>query len=457
MSEAIQHNVKRRYVGTPNPTVDKDSAPGQTDRVYALVDCNNFYASCERLFNPKLRGQPIVVLSSNDGCIVARSNEAKDLGIAMGEPYFEFKETIKRNNVHVFSSNYALYGDISRRVMTILSGMAPEMEIYSIDEAFLDLSDYSPTDDYNDLLVYARAMRDEVFKCTGIPVSIGIGRSKTLAKAANHLVKKSSRAKGVLNLVDVPFMDEALAQVPVQGIWGVGRRSAKWLLSQNIYTAKDLRDMNEITLEHYRGIVGLKLIRELKGISCYTMETCPPPSKGVLSSRSFGHRSNSYEAIQGAVATHITIASKKLRDQRSAANVLRVFLLKRYSNSSSPKEAPSASMRLPRASNNAAFLIGYAMKLLEKVFEKDCTYTKAGVMLDDFVPEDQVQGTLFTTVEPTSKRLLMETIDRLNVRLGRGTIRHAVQIPAHEVHSRVDYISPHYTTNWAELAVVLAK
>ncbi|RKX19122.1 MAG: SOS mutagenesis and repair protein UmuC, partial [Candidatus Zixiibacteriota bacterium] len=244
--------------------------------VYALADCNNFYASCERVFNPKLKNQPIVVLSNNDGCIVARSNEAKAMKVMMGQPYFKFKDIIKSNNVHVFSSNYTLYGDMSRRVMSTLAQFAPEFEIYSIDEAFLNLKGYDHVDGFKNLTEYAHKIRKTVFKWTGIPVSIGIARTKTLSKIANRLAKKSAKTEGVLDLVDSPYIEQALEQVNVWDIWGIGHRLSKRLIGKGITNVLQLRDADDNLIRKQMGVVGMRLVYELRGISCQRLETVTP-------------------------------------------------------------------------------------------------------------------------------------------------------------------------------------
>lgn len=420
---------------------------------FALVDCNNFYASCERVFRPSLNGRPLIVLSSNDGCIIARSNEAKALGIAMGEPFFKYRRLVEQNDVTVFSSNFALYGDMSRRVMGVMCELVPDIEMYSIDEAFIDLSrcgllDADPTS-------FARRLRERITRCTGIPVSIGLAPTKTLAKAANFLAKKSERAGGVLNLIDSPHIDSALERVPVRSVWGVGQKSAEWLIARGISTARQLRDINEETIERYRGVVGWRLVNELRGIACLSFHDCPPPPKGVISSRSFGQKTSSRDEVKGAIAGHIATAAEKIRSQRLAARWLSIFLLTRLAGSNPYKDGDHCAVRLPTASNNPAVLTHYALGCVDRVFKEGSEYKKAGVMLDNLVPDDQIQGSLFddTPVTPPGRPAII-ALDRINADMGQGTIRLAAQLSAGRLRARHDHTSPAYTTSWAELPVV---
>ncbi len=268
--------------------------------VFGLVDCNNFYVSCERVFNPALEGRPVIVLSNNDGCAVARSNEAKALGIKMGAPAFQLRDLIGKHQIQVFSSNYALYGDMSRRVMRSLSEFTPEIEIYSIDEAFLDLSGFR----HCDLTDYGHRIRSTVKQWTGIPVSIGIAETKTLAKIANRIAKKSQRAKSVLDLTHSPFQDRALEITDVADVWGIGRRYAHFLKQNGIHTALQLRDADDTFIKHKMGVTGTRLLQELRGVSCYALEQSPPRKKGITVSRSFKHAIQSLDELKEAIATY---------------------------------------------------------------------------------------------------------------------------------------------------------
>lgn len=436
-------------------TLNEHGLPKEpTDSCFALVDCNNFYASCERVFNPKLNNKPIVVLSNNDGCIVARSNEAKAMGIGMGEPFFKFKSTIERNRVHVFSSNYTLYGDMSRRVMSTLSYFAPEFEIYSIDEAFLNLRGCDKLDGFANLAEYGRHIRDTVVKWTGIPVSIGIARTKTLAKVANKLAKKSPKANGVLDLVNSPYVDKALERIYVWDVWGIGRRHGKRLIDKGIVNAKMLRDIDDKAIRKQMGIVGLRLVYELRGISCLTLETVTPPRKGIVSSRSFGRKVTCINELREAVAAYVTKAAIKLRNQHSAAQLLTVFMLTNPFSEGDEQYSNSIVIRLPNATSNSAELIHYAMLGVERIYRDGFKYKKAGVMLDDLIPDDQVQATLFDFSNIEKQKKIMATLDKVNDKMGVDTLKFAAQGCTQPWKMKCELRTPRYTTSWKELAEV---
>ncbi len=431
--------------------------PEALNGCFALVDCNNFYASCERVFNPRLQGRPIVVLSNNDGCIVARSNEAKALGIGMGKPFFQCRDVIGKHRVHVFSSNYALYGSMSERVMATLAQFTPEMEIYSFDESFLYLSGCDHLSEYNDLTEYARTIRTTVMRWTGIPVSIGVARTKTLAKIANRLAKKSAGAKGVFNLIDSPYIDQVLEQVRVFDIWGIGKQNGKKLREKGVLNAKQLRDIDDNLIRKQMGVVGLRLVYELRGISCLSLETRPPPRKGIISSRSFGRKIESLEELKEAVTAYVTNAAAKLREQNLAARLLTVFLTTNPYSKSDGQYSNSIVVRLPAATNNTAELIHRAMRGVERIYKKSFRYKKAGVMLDELIPADQIQGTLFDYSNVERDKKLMETFDEVNTTMGSGTLKYATQGSTQPWSGRCKNRSPRYTTSWKELVNVAAN
>ena len=277
--------------------------------LFALADCNNFYASCERVFNPKLAGRPAIVLSNNDGCVVARSNEAKALGIAMGVPAFQIRHLIRKHDVQVFSSNYALYGDLSQRVMETLQQFSPEVEVYSIDEAFLNLSGFTNIN----LTDYGRRIRATVKQWTGIPVSVGIAETKTLAKIANHVAKRTEGTDGVFDFTAWPDRDSVLARVLVEEVWGIGPNYARLLTQHGITTALGLRDADDHWIQKQMGVVGLRTVHELRGISCLPLEQCPPPKQGITCSRSFGRPVTTLAEMREAVAAYTARAAEKLR------------------------------------------------------------------------------------------------------------------------------------------------
>lgn len=436
----------------PDPRLD--IPPDATERIYALVDCNNFYASCERVFNPKLRDRPIVVLSNNDGCIVARSNEAKALGIGMGEPYFKFKETILANEVIVFSSNYTLYGDMSRRVMSSLAQMAPEFEIYSIDEAFLNLSGCDRLEGMSNLTDYGRLVRARILQWTGIPVSIGIARTKTLAKIANRLAKKSAKTGGVLDLVDSPYLEQALERIDIWDVWGIGRKHGKRLVDKNILNAKQLRDIDDKVIRKQMGIVGLRLVYELRGIACGQLETEHAPRKGILSSRSFGRRVETLEEMTESAATHAANAAERLRKQGSAARLLTVFVLTNPFSKTDKQYSNSITLKLPTASSNSAELIHYAVLGMKKIYRDGYRYKKAGIMLGEIIPADQVQATLFDAPNVSRQNKLMSALDEMNDRMGVGTLKFASEGISRPWRMKSEMRSPRYTTRWDQLAEV---
>ncbi len=431
--------------------------PEATQQCFALVDCNNFYASCERVFNPKLKGKPILVLSSNDACIIALSNEAKVFGIKVGAPLFENAHIVKKNKIITCSSNFSLYGDMSQRVMSILSGFAPELEVYSIDEAFLNLKGCDYLNNTNDITEYARTIGSTILKCTGLPVSIGIASTKALAKIANRHAKKSDKANGVFNLLDSPHINEALEKIEVVEIWGVGYRSARKLTARGIANARQLRDVDDKFIRRIMGISGLRLVYELRGISCLSLDSCPAPRKGIMSSQSFGRKVDNINDIKEAVTAFVSNTANKLRSQKSAARVLTVFLMTDYYNKFDPWHSESAVMKLPSATNHTAELVRCAMKGVEQIFKKGCRYKKAGVRLDELVPADQAQISLFAGKSFDHSQKLMDVIDFLNDRLGSGTLRYATQGTIHPWKAKSEMVSPRYTTSWEELVKVSAK
>lgn len=291
-------------------------------KIFALVDCNNFYVSCERVFNPKLRGKPVIVLSNNDGCAVARSEEAKSIGVPMGAPVFMYQDLFRRHKVEMLSSNYTLYGDMSHRVMSTLSRFTPSMENYSIDEAFLDLSGF----DHTNLTEYAKEIQATVKRWTGIPVSIGIAPSKTLAKIANKLAKKNPMCKGVLDITNHPRLDDFLQSINLEDVWGVGRQYTKLLMRNRILTALDLKNASDFWVKKHMTIVGLRMVLELRGISCIELDELNEPKQEIIRSRSFGKSVTDLQELKEAVAFHTTRAAEKLREQHSIASYISAFI-----------------------------------------------------------------------------------------------------------------------------------
>ena len=414
--------------------------------IFALVDCNNFYASCERAFNPRLEGRPVVVLSNNDGCIVARSNEAKALGIGMGVPVFEAEKVIEENNVEVFSSNYALYADMSGRVMKTLSTFTPDMEVYSIDEAFLNLAGFNRS-----LTDYGRKICQTVKKWTAIPVTVGIARTKTLAKIANRIAKKSGRADGVEDLTDSALLNEILAAIPVEKIWTVGIKTTIKLKRAGIETALDLQRADINWIRQKFGVVGVRTVYELRGISCYPLEQNPPVKKSIAVSRSFGKPVESIEGLKEAVATYCSRAGEKLRQQGLAAGLMTVYVT--TSRFIKNKYFNSRTIDFPVATSDTKELIGGALLCIDKLYRRGFLFKKAGIVLSSLVSESRIQGNLFDTVDREKSRRLMQVIDAVNTRLN-SPLRWAAEGLNQPWKVKFNRRSYRYTTRWDELPPV---
>lgn len=419
--------------------------------VFALVDCNNFYASCERLFQPKLAGQPIVVLSNNDGCVVARSNEAKALGIAMGVPEFQIRPLLLAHHVRVFSSNYRLYGDLSQRVMETLEQFSPDLEIYSIDEAFLSLTGF----ERGNLTDYGRAIRKTVKQWTGIPVSVGIAETKTLAKLANRIAKRTPDTDGVFNLLACPDRDALLGRVAVEDVWGIGPNYARLLTQQGITTALQLRQADEHWIRRHLGVVGLRVVAELRGHSCLDLEACPAPKQGITCSRSFGRSVCTLEEMEEAVSSYVTRAAEKLRREGLAATVLTVFVMTN-AFTDEPQYRNSVTCELPVGTDTTSELIRAALRGLRTIYRDGYRYKKAGVMCTALVPAGQVQPDLFDQQDRPKSKRLMAALDAINDRWGAGTLQYAASGLSKPWKTQFQHCSPAYTTDWAALPIVTA-
>lgn len=421
-------------------------------KVFALVDCNNFYASCERLFRPGLDRQPLVVLSNNDGCVIARSNEVKILGVKMGDPYFKIKGLLAKERVHVFSSNYALYGDLSHRVMTVLQQLEPEVEVYSIDEAFVALP-HTPGKSQAD---YALSLKNSVKQCVGIPVSIGIGPTKTLAKVATKYAKKEAHYGGVFDLTDHEQLDELLASLEVEEVWGIGRQSAHKLRLRGISTAKGLRDADDAWLRKKLTVTGLRTAMELRGISCLPLETAQPDKKSIISSRSFGAPVSTLEEMKEAIATYLSTAAEKLRQQGSVAGAIQVFIATNTFNPHQPQHVQSLMVTLPQPSAYTPTLLKAALHGLERIFRPGFQYKKGGVMLTEIGSDRHQPQDLFTPVD-TRQADLMAAVDRINQKWGRRTVQQGTAGLVKSWQMVQAHKSPAYTTNWKELPVANAS
>jgi DNA polymerase V len=427
--------------------------------VYALVDANSFYASCERVFRPDLAGTPVVVLSNNDGCIVARSPEAKALqGIDQQLPYFQIRHLLERHNVTVFSSNYTLYGDMSRRVVSVLRHFADEMEVYSIDESFLRWRQSAVVD----WQALGRTIRDTVLQWTGLPVGVGIARSKTLAKLANNRAKRAAGATGVHVLIEDDAIVSALASVQLADLWGVSRGFVRRLATLGIRTPLQLRDASPSRIRRLMGVVGERLVYELRGEPCIPLEAIQPDKQNIICSRSFGQVTSNYDGIQEAVMTFASQAATKMRRQDLCAARVLVFLM---TDIHAPVEqyAPAVSVSLPSPTNDTRQIARYAARCLRLIFRQEHKYKKAGVMLLGLERRRSVQPSLFDGLDDTPRsQRLMRTIDVINRDHGRGAIRLAAASSlalgaCRTWHMRSEKRSPRYTTCWDELPVAVAS
>ena len=415
--------------------------------MYALVDCNNFYASCERVFNPTLIGKPVVVLSNNDGCVIARSNEAKSLGIPMGAPAFEHDSVFRRNDVKVFSANFPLYGDMSRRVMSLLSNFSPQQEIYSIDECFLNLEGINV-----DLQQYGLQMKSRVEKGTGIPISIGIAPTKALAKLANRIAKKFPKETGGSYVIDTEAKHfKALKWLKVEDIWGMGRRNARKLYAIGANRAFDFVQLPESWVLKNMTITGLNLQKDLKGIP--TLEMVPvEKKKSIATTRTFEKNLRTFDEVKERITTFTAMSAEKLREQQSLCQRLIVFLETNRFKEHETQYYPSILVKLPFPTNTTLELVKYANIGLKQIYKSPLYFKRGGVLLTDFVDAREFQPSLFFNSDPRHKQL-MQVIDGLNTKYHKDAIRLASQDPRkHKM--RQEHLSKHYTTDIREILTV---
>jgi DNA polymerase V len=426
----------------------------------ALVDCNSFYASCERVFRPDLAEKPVVVLSNNDGCVIARSQEAKDLGVEMGEPYFKRKDWYAQNGIAVFSSNYPLYGDLSKRVMDTLGMFAPQVEVYSIDEAFLDFRGCQ----LFDLEQICRDAKQTVQRHTGIPVSVGLAPTKALAKLANKRCKKKKIESGVLLLQDKAEIEAALKDTDVGEVWGIGSRYAAKLRQFGIHTAYQLSQARDSLIRNELTVVGLKLVYELRGTPCFEIDTNPPAKKNICTSRSFGSPVTDLPVLLEAVSNYASRCAFKLREQQSVCTAMHVFLQTNPFDETAPYRSFQEAVKLPMATNDSVELIRYATEAMRKMYVPGLKYKKAGVLVVELTPEQQVQVSLFDEVDRVMRKRLMYALDWVNKQIGAEKVKLAVQglqdmsphIVAEKYREeersawklRRSQLSPCYTTDW---------
>ena len=387
----------------------------QYSKKIALVDCNSFYVSCERLFNPRIRKKPVVVLSNNDGCIISRSNEAKALGIKMGEPYFKARDIILKNKVEVFSSNYSLYGDLSRRVMRTLKRFNSDIEVYSIDEAFMDLSNYTDTE----VESVGREIRQTVLKWTGIPTSIGIAKTKTLSKVANHIAKK--KQSGVTSLIGIENLDPILEKVEINDVWGVGRQLTKFYQKNGIYNAKQLKNKSNTWIKKSSNVLSSRTAMELRGVPCIDIETTQTKRKSCVVSRSFGKRIETFQELKEAVANYCLNASEKIRSESLVAKAITVFVRTSPFQRNFGYYSNSKTVDFPIATNNSIETVKTAVSSLESIFKNGYRYQKAGVMLTGLSNADGKKN-LFSSEKDEKINSLMRSMDNTNYRYGRATL-----------------------------------
>jgi DNA polymerase V len=417
--------------------------------MFALIDCNNFYASCERVFRPELIGKPIVVLSNNDGCVIARSNEAKAVGIPMGAPAFEYEAIFNQHQVHVFSANFPLYGDMSQRVMSILGEYTPDIEIYSIDEAFLKLKGFERFD----LQEYGKDMQRRVTKWTGIPVSVGIAPTKALAKVANRIAKKypkETQSSYLINSEEKRI--KALKWLQIEDVWGIGRQHAKRLRAVGVKTAYDFTQLHDSWVQQHMSIVGLRLKRDLQGTPTLDLELLQP-KKNIATTRSFERNYSKIEELEERVATFAVSCAEKLRKQKSCCNTIMVFVHTNRHRNDLPQYSRNIVVKLPFPTNSAIELAKFAKQALHYIFKDGYHYKKAGVLVMDFTPQDKTQLRLFDNSNQQHVPLMM-AMDKINTMYGQQKIRLAAQDIKRVWKMKQEKLSPRYTTNLNDIITI---
>lgn len=433
-------------------------------RTFALVDGNNFYVSCERLFDPKLETRPVIVMSNNDGMVISRSAEVK----ALGAPMHKIRDVVRRHRIVSLSSNYALYGDLSQRMMAVVGQFAPVQEIYSIDESFLDFSDLPG----RDLVAHAQAIRRRVRQWTGIPTCVGIGATKTLAKLANNVAKKRPEFEGVCDFTRMDSLElvSLLGGFPARDVWGVGRQWSARLAELGIKTARDLLLADAVAIRAQFGVVMERTVSELRGIGCQPLEAVAPDKKQILSSRSFGHLTADVEALAESVTMHVSTAAEKMRRQNSACTTMQVYLKTNPFKPELPQHHPMATVKLGAPTDDSLRMVSAAVRAVRGIYRPGYLYQKSGVILVDLQPKEVRQLDLFengpagpsddapalVSAGTTARERLMLTLDKVNRKEGRGTMRFASEGVDHSWRMRREKVSPAYTTQWEELPVARA-
>ena len=417
-----------------------------------LCDCNNFFVSCERVFIPALNGKPVVVLSNNDGCIISRSEEAKKLGIKMAQPLYQVKELIKQHNVAVFSSNYHLYGDLSQRVMDTLKTFSPSVEIYSIDEAFINFDRFDETT----LNEYGKSIVKTIKKNIGIPVSLGIAPTKTLAKVASKLCKKYPKLEGCCFMHHPEDITKVLTKFPIEDIWGIGRRFSKMLKANNILTAEQFRQLSPEWVKAKMSVTGLRTWKELHGEPCIPFGYVIPDKQSICISRSFAKEITNIEQLTEIVATFVSMAAEKLRKQHSLTRQMQIFILTNPHHTDDAQHREGKLITLPAPTNSTFEMTNYAISALKELYKKGYGYKKAGVILYEISPDTGIQNILFDNIDRQKHATIMHTMDNLNDHYGKNTVSVGTQgsgkIPSHQ-----ENLSPRYTTHWDEIMIVKAE
>lgn len=416
--------------------------------MYGLCDCNNFYASCERLFRPDLVGRPVVVLSNNDGCIIARSNEAKALGIGMGQPFYQVRQFIERGQVTVFSANFALYGDLSRRVMATLRSLVPGIEVYSIDEAFFDLRGMAePLDEFG------RSIGRTIRRNVGIPVSIGIAPTKTLAKIASKLAKQYPRLNGCCYMHRPEDITKVLGRFPLQEVWGIGRRYGRMFDRMGLRTAQQFVDLPQEWVRARMGVAGLRTWNELRGVACISFELMPPRKQQITISRTFPREIGSREELECIVAEFASMCAEKLRTEGSVCGEVQSYLLTNRHREDQPQRYETSLQLLPEPTDSTLEIVRQARIALRQIFLPGYGYKKAGVILSQITPASEQQGSLFSPIDHEKHTRLMQVLDTVNKTHGKGTLIVAAQ-GTEPFRMNREHLSPRYTTDWKELLVV---
>ena len=416
-------------------------------RSFALVDCNNFYVSCERVFDPRLLGRPVVVLSNNDGCVVSRSDEAKAVGIKMGVPVFQVRGLVERHGVAVLSSNYALYGEMSGRVMEVLRDLAADVEVYSIDEAFLLLDAPAPW-----LAQFARQLRERVYRWTGIPVSVGVAATKTLAKVAADFAKKGP--EGVCGLTDREAVDSALDAFPVERVWGVGRQYARLLRARGIQTAGQLRDADVAWARRRMTVVGARIVEELRGVSCLPLAAAPPAKRSLTCSRSFGRRVETLAELREAVACFTVRAAERLRRQGLAAGAVTVFVSTNRFSKAEPQYAASATAEIAYPTDATQELLAVTLRAAERLHRDGLRFQKAGVILSALLPASPITARMYGEPRWQRARRVSRAVDQLNRTFGPDTVRFAASGLKRTWQTKFERRTPRYTTCWGDVLAI---